>query len=100
VLQIVSQMESMGAVCSAHSSREQMLFCVDVLRDHLEPATELLADSVMNPLMSNEEVEMQKNIVNLQMEDMMPDTLMKEALQAAAYVGQPLGKPHMCSPER
>eukprot|EP00611_Tribonema_gayanum_P027266 TRINITY_DN668_c0_g1_i1.p1 TRINITY_DN668_c0_g1~~TRINITY_DN668_c0_g1_i1.p1 ORF type:complete len:535 (-),score=102.85 TRINITY_DN668_c0_g1_i1:78-1682(-) len=97
--QVVSELEAMGATVTAHSSREQMLFCVDVLRDYLEPAMDLLSDVVLTPEMTEEEVEDQKVVMQYQMEDMLPDTVMKEALQGAAYPGQALGRPHWCPPE-
>jgi mitochondrial-processing peptidase subunit alpha len=95
-LQVVGELEVMGAVVTAHSSREQMLYCIDVLRDYLDPAMDLLADVVLSPSMTEEEVEEQKVVMQYQMEDILPDMLMKEALQGAAYPGQQLGRPHFC----
>ncbi|CAM9328061.1 unnamed protein product [Discosporangium mesarthrocarpum] len=96
--QVVSEFEEMGAMVSAHGSREQLLYCVDVLRDNLEPAMALLADSVLTPLLTHEEVQEQKAVIQYHLDETTADGLMKEALMAAAYPGHPLGQPYLCPP--
>ncbi|CAM9090153.1 unnamed protein product [Ascophyllum nodosum] len=94
--QVVSDFEEMGATTSTHGSRDQMLYCVDVLRDNLEPAMELFADTLVNPRITAEEVEEQKAVMGFQLEDIMPEMTMREALMTAAYPGEPLGRPYWC----
>ncbi len=77
-------------------NREQLLYCIDVLRDSMENAMRLLADSILAPSLSNKEVEEQKHVMALQVAEMPSDMLLKEILQEAAYKGTPLGRPHYC----
>ena len=46
-----------------------------------------------------EEVEEAKVVLGLQLEGMAPELLVKEAIQEAAYAGQPLGRPHFVTAE-
>lgn len=46
-----------------------------------------------------EEVEEAKVVLGLQLEGMAPELLVKEAIQEAAYTGQPLGRPHFVTAE-
>ncbi|CBJ31604.1 Mitochondrial Processing Peptidase alpha subunit [Ectocarpus siliculosus] len=94
--QVVSEFEEMGGTTSTHGSRDQMLYCVDVLRDNLERAVELLADTLINPRVTPEEVEEQKAVIGFQLEDTMPEVTMRESLMTAAFKGQPLGRPYWC----
>eukprot|EP00904_Undaria_pinnatifida_P000971 jgi/Undpi1/10875/HiC_scaffold_3.g01401.m1 len=94
--QVVSGFEEMGGTTSTHGSRDQMLYCVDVLRDNLERAVELLADTLVNPRDTVKEVEEQKAVIGFQLEDTLPDVMMREALMTAAFAGQPLGRPYWC----
>ncbi|CAN0383066.1 unnamed protein product, partial [Hapterophycus canaliculatus] len=68
----------------------------DVLRDNLERAVELLADTLMNPLVTPEEVEEQKAVIGFQLEDTMSEVTMRESLMTAAFKGEPLGRPYWC----
>lgn len=56
----------MGGMVTCHSSREQLLYCVDILRDNIEPAMDLLADSILAPRIMEDEVEEQKHVMALQ----------------------------------
>jgi hypothetical protein len=44
-------------------------------------------------------VEESKVVLGLQLEGMAPELLVKEAIQEAAYAGQPLGRPHFVTAE-
>jgi len=98
--QIMNELETLGANITTHSSREQILYCVDVLREYLEPAMSLLSDSILHPLFSEEEVMEQKMVIGYQMQEMTPDMRMKEALHLVAYKGSPLGNNHYCQQNR
>jgi len=98
--QVLNEIESMGGMATANATREQLLYCIDCLRDSLEPAMELLADVVLSPQITPQEVQDAKMIMALQQEDLPADMLLKEQLQMAAYKGQTLGRPHFCPPGR
>ena len=72
------------------------MYCVDVLRENLEPALDILADSVLNPLLSQEEVDEAKQVVTFQENEFPGDILSRDAAQLAAFKDQPLGNHHFC----
>ena len=104
-------MERLGGACFATSGREQMMYCVDVLRPNVGTAFGMLAETIKCPLIDDDEVEEMKRTMEYQMMDVLPQVLMGEGLQAAGYgplppmVGggaariQQLGRPHFCTPE-
>lgn len=94
--QIVKEIEELGGIIQCISTRENIMYCVDVLRENLLPAIDILADSVLNPLLTNEEVDEAKQVVAFQENDFPGDILSRDAAQLAAYKGQPLGNYHFC----
>jgi hypothetical protein len=46
---LAHEIDDLGAIPTANSSREQLLMSVDVLRNSLPQSMDLLADTVMNP---------------------------------------------------
>jgi len=97
--QVLNKIEGMGGMSTANASYEQLLFCIDCLRDSLEPAMSLLAEVVLSPRITPQEVEDAKLIMQWQQLDMPPDILLKQALQQVAYKGSELGRPQFCPPE-
>eukprot|EP00640_Fibrocapsa_japonica_P001792 CAMPEP_0113936676 /NCGR_PEP_ID=MMETSP1339-20121228/3515_1 /TAXON_ID=94617 /ORGANISM="Fibrocapsa japonica" /LENGTH=455 /DNA_ID=CAMNT_0000939209 /DNA_START=269 /DNA_END=1636 /DNA_ORIENTATION=+ /assembly_acc=CAM_ASM_000762 len=98
--EVVRALEEMGGMASASSGREMFLVCIDTLRDNLKPALNLLAEGILTPRITEEEVEQNKMVMGYQMLELPEDMVMKDALQMAAYQGQPLGRPHYCEPDR
>ena len=99
-------MENSGGATFATSSREQMMYCVDVLRPNVNEAFNLLSETIKCPLIENVEVEEMKQVIQFQLMDMMPQILMGEGLQIAGYgplegakLLQQLGRPHFCTAE-
>lgn len=105
-VEITSRMDELGGVTFAASSREQMMYCIDILRPNVREAMKLLRDTVMYPKLEDglySEVEEVKRIVEYQTMDMLPEIALAEGLQIAGYgvIGnggevQQLGKPHFC----
>lgn len=99
-------MENLGGATFATSSREQMMYCVDVLRPNVEAAFTLLGDSIKCPTIETAEVEEMKQVIEFQLMDAMPQILLGEGLQLAGYgpldggnALQQLGRPHFCTAE-
>lgn len=100
---IIERMDKMGGATFASSSREQMLYCIDILRPNAGAAVDILAETVLRPRIEDWEVEEVKQVVEFQSMDMVPEVSLGEGLQVAAYgkLGdgeeiQQLGKPHFC----
>ena len=102
-------MENLGGASFATSSREQMMYCVDVLRPNVNEAFNLLGETIKCPQIEGMEVQEMKQVIEFQMMDMPPQILMGEGLQRAGYGPlldgshpdklQQLGRPHFCTPE-
>ena len=120
--EVRNTMERLGGSCFATSAREQMMYCVDVLRPNVGAAFVLLADTIKYPLIDDVEVEEMKRAMEYQIMDVQPQILMGEGLQMAGYgplpdtggiihemedgtgrnmtmTMQQLGRPHFCTPE-
>jgi processing peptidase subunit alpha len=103
-MEIRNIFETLGGATFAQSSREQMMYCVDVLRPNVKEAFNLLGETVNSPIVQEMEVEEMKQVIMFQTMDMMPQVLMGEGLQLAAYGPmdgklQQLGRPHFCTAE-
>lgn len=101
-----TKIESLGGVSFASASREQFLYCIDVLRPNVKESFELLRDVVLEPRLDEMTVEEMKRVVEFQWMDMIPEMVLGEGLQIAAYGPIPnesgiievqqLGKSHFC----
>ena len=94
--------DHLGGVNFAHSSREQFMYCLDILRPNVNEGMQLLSDIILRPNITDLDVENVKKMVEYQWLDMAPEVLLGEGLQLAAYgvLGsgqeQQLGKTHFC----
>jgi processing peptidase subunit alpha len=97
-LEISHQLQQWGATSFASSGREQTLWCLDILRPNVEQGMSLLKEVVLASQMTPEEVENCRLVMKYQAMDVMPEVLLGEVLQEAAYgTTQQLGKPHYCT---
>jgi hypothetical protein len=97
-LEISHQLQQWGATSFASSGREQTLWCLDILRPNIEQGMSLLKEVVLESQITPEEVENCKLTMEYQAMDVMPEVLLGEVLQEAAYGRtQQLGKPHFCT---
>jgi hypothetical protein len=99
-----NKLGTLGGASYASSSREQFLYCIDVLRPNIDEAMDMLQDVVLNPDLNDDVLEEMKKVIEFQWMDIMPEILTSEGLHMAAYgplVGQmnqqqQLGKSHLC----
>lgn len=109
---IVEKMDNLGGSTFASSSREQMLYCVDILRPNVDQAMELLAETVLHPNIHEMEIQEMKQVMQFQHEEwhgeggIGSEVALGEGIQLAAYgktsegkSQQQLGKVHFCPPE-
>ena len=91
---VLAAVEQMGGMVNANSSREQMLYVVDALRENVEEAVALLAETVLVPSFAADEIDEGREVLAFLYDEMQQDQLVKELLQAAAYGARsPLGGP-------
>ena len=99
-------LDTLGGVSFASSSREQFLYCIDVLRPNIDQAMDMLQDVVLHPSIDDQVVEDMKRVIEFQWMDIMPEILLSEGLQMAGYghhndnglhqQQQQLGRAHFC----
>eukprot|EP01083_Nonionella_stella_P003883 11172_1 len=80
-----TKLDSLGGVSFANSSREQFLYCIDVLRPNVKEAMGMLTDAILEPRLDDATVEEMKRVVEFQWMDMVPEVVVGEGLQIAGY---------------
>lgn len=99
-------LNQLGGVCFAGSSRDQFVYCMDVLRPNVSQAMKLLKDAVLEPRLTEDAVQEMKRVIEFQWMDIVPELLLGEGLQIAGYgplsdgMPQQLGKSHFCPLEK
>jgi len=100
--QIANELEKTGAIGSTSSSREHMVYSIDVPRYHLRRALDLLSDGIKNTLFLEEELDQQKTILESELQELQNnhDAVVHELMHLTAFSnGQGLGLPMYCPPE-
>ena len=60
------------------AQRESIVYFIDVFREHLEDALDILADTVLNPALTEDELEMAKTNMAFQRENLPPDLISRD----------------------
>lgn len=94
--EIKTKIEELGGMAQCVANRESILYCVDVLRSNVEPALELLRDTVLSPLYSEEVLEDGRATMGFISDELKAEVLSRDAIVQAAYPNEPLGNFHMC----
>ena len=90
-------LQDWGATHFCSVGREQSIWCLDILRPNVEKGMELLQQVTLEPTLDLEEIEWSKKAMEWQTLDIMPEFVLAEAIQEAAYGSdQQLGKRHIC----
>lgn len=100
--EMISALESLGGTQMCSSSRESMMYTASVFNQDVEAITELLADTILNPLISEEEVQAQLDTASYEIDEIWqkPEMILPELLHSAAYRENTLGNPLLCPEER
>jgi predicted Zn-dependent peptidase len=94
-LEIAREIDSVGGVINAFTSKELTSFYCKVLKENLELAADLLTDIYLNASFPEEEIEREKQVVCqeiYQLEDS-PEDLVHEILGTRFWQDDPLGQP-------
>ena len=94
--EIKTKIEELGGMAQCVANRESILYCVDVLRSNVEPALELLRDTILAPYYSEEILEDGRATMGFISDEMKAEVLSRDAIVQAPYPNQPLGNFHMC----
>lgn len=83
-------------MCS--SSRETIMYQSSVFNQDVPKVVSILSDTILNPIVSPEELESQKESVAYEVSQLTnaPETFLPELLHTTAYKGNTLGNPLLC----
>ena len=98
---IAQAIDSIGGQLDAFTAKEYASYYIKVLDEHLPLAVDLLADIVLRPAFSAEEVEREKKVIleEIKMVEDTPDDLVHELFTQHFWEGHPLGRPILGSKE-
>ena len=98
--QIALEMESVGGYINAATSHQRTGYYVRLLKSELSLGVEMLADILRNPLMSEDELEKEKEVVVQEIGEAadLPDDVVFENLQSLSWGAHPLARPILGTP--
>jgi predicted Zn-dependent peptidase len=100
-LDIAKEMDAIGGMSNAFTSKEQTCFYTRVLENHLEQGVGILLDIFLNSLFDPEELERERLVVlqEISMVEDTPDEFTHVLLGETAYQGNSLAQPILGTPE-
>ncbi|KAI0122581.1 peptidase M16 inactive domain-containing protein [Daldinia grandis] len=99
---IQETVESLGGNVQCVSSRESMMYQAATFNSAIPTATELLADTIRNPRITEEEVAGELLTAEYEINEIWkkPELILPELVHMAAFKGNTLGNPLLCPRER
>jgi len=99
--EIAQTVDSVGGQMDASTGKENANYAIKVLDDHLPLAVDILSDVVLNPRFAAEDIEREKSVVGeeIKMVEDMPDDLVHELFLQRFWIGHPLGRAILGTPE-
>src|ERR1700758_5086226 len=93
--QIAREMDSVGGLLDAFTSKEMVSFNAKVLDENLPLAFDVLSDLVLSPIFAEEDIVKEKHVIleEIRMEEDNPESLAHEMLTQSFWRGHPLGAP-------
>jgi len=95
--EVLQAMESLNGICDCQSSRDVIIYAASVSNEKVDGLVELLADTVFQPTLNPEDIELAKQGIEFEIQDINlrpdPEPLMTETIHAAAFRGNTLGLP-------
>jgi predicted Zn-dependent peptidase len=98
---IAREMDSVGGMLDAFTSKEQICFNAKVLDEHLPIAFDVIADLVLRPRFDSEDLKKERKVVleEIKMDLDNPEYLLHEIFTRGFWPGHPLGRPILGTPE-
>ncbi|XP_054356645.1 mitochondrial-processing peptidase subunit alpha isoform X2 [Pongo pygmaeus] len=101
--EILLTLEKHGGICDCQTSRDTTMYAVSADSKGLDTVVGLLADVVLQPRLTDEEVEMTRMTVQFELEDLNlrpdPEPLLTEMIHEAAYRENTVGLHRFCPTE-
>src|SRR6202163_4550966 len=98
---IAREMDSVGGMLDAFTSKEQICFNAKVLDEHLPIAFDVIADLVLRPKFDSEDVKKERQVVleEIKMDLDNPEYLLHEIFTRGFWPQHSLGRPILGTPE-
>jgi predicted Zn-dependent peptidase len=98
---IAREMDSVGGMLDAFTSKEQICFNAKVLDEHLPIAFDVIADLVLRPKFDSEDVKKERQVVleEIKMDLDNPEYLLHDIFTRGFWPEHPLGRPILGTPE-
>ncbi len=98
---IAEEIEAVGGQLNAHTSRELTAFHATVLKEDVGVAVDIVADILQNSMFDEAEIARERVVIAQEIGEArdVPDDVVFDAFQAAAYPGQAMGWPILGSEE-
>ena len=98
---IAREMDSVGGMLDAFTSKEQICFNAKVLDEHLSIAFDVIADLVLRPKFDSEDVRKERQVVleEIKMDLDNPEYLLHDIFTRGFWPEHPLGRPILGTPE-
>ncbi|HEX4635750.1 MAG TPA: pitrilysin family protein [Rhizomicrobium sp.] len=92
---LAEEIEAVGGVLNAYTSREQTAFHARILKNDVPLALDLIGDILTNPTFEQSELERERQVVLQELGQARdtPDDIVFDHLQSAIFQNQPLGWP-------
>ncbi|KAK5047120.1 hypothetical protein LTR84_007063 [Exophiala bonariae] len=99
---MVNSLETLGGNIQCASSREALMYQSATFNSSVANTLGLLADTICNPLITEEEVQQQLETADYEIQEIWskPDLIIPELMHMAAYRDNTLGHPLLCPKER
>ena len=98
---IAREVDSVGGMLDAFTSKETVCFNTRVLDEHLPKAFDIVADMVLEPKFANEDIDREKSVIleEIRMTQDNPEDLVHELFTQNFWTPHALGKPILGTPE-
>ena len=98
---IAREMDSVGGMLDAFTSKEQICFNAKVLDEHLPIAFDVIADLILRPKFDSEDVQKERQVVleEIKMDLDNPEYQLHEIFTRGFWPEHPLGRPILGTPE-
>ncbi len=98
---IAREMDSVGGMLDAFTSKEQICFNAKVLDEHLPIAFDVIADLVLRPKLDSEDVQKERQVVleEIKMDLDNPEYLLHDVFTRGFWPEHSLGRPILGTPE-
>ena len=98
---IAREVDSVGGLLDAFTTKELVCFNTRVLDEHLPIAFDVIADMVLDPKFADEDIDREKSVIleEIRMTQDNPEDLVHELFTQNFWKAHPLGKPILGTPE-